>query len=72
MSIDASSGGDGVTARVRDLPADATDPQLARHVAELRSRLRPVCRDWDEASFEALVIDIARSKVRWAQAGYRD
>ena len=70
MSVDASS--DGATARVRgDTPADGGDPQLAQHVAELRSRLRPVCRDWDEATFEALVLSIARSKVRWAREGSR-
>ena len=75
MSVDASvdTTGDGAGARVgRGTAADAADPQLARHVAELRSRLRPVCRDWDEATFEVLVLIIAQSKVRWAEAGYGD
>jgi hypothetical protein len=42
------------------------DPRLAQHLADLRSRLRPICRDWDEAAFEALVLRIAWTKVRWA------
>jgi hypothetical protein len=46
----------------------AADPQLARHVADLTMRLRPICRDWDEAAFEALVLRIARTKVAWGAA----
>jgi hypothetical protein len=41
-------------------------PGLAREVAELRERLRPVCRDWGDAEFEALVQRMARTKLRWA------
>jgi hypothetical protein len=48
------------------------DSQLALLVAELRERLRPACRDWEEADFEALVQRIARLKVRWARAAYPD
>ena len=43
----------------------AADPRVARHLVDLRSRLRPICRDWDEAAFEALVLEIAWTKVRW-------
>jgi hypothetical protein len=45
------------------------DPALVRQIAELRGRLRPVCRDWGEAEFEAVVHRIARRKVRWDEAG---
>jgi hypothetical protein len=60
-----------------DRPGDGTstgpaNPGLARQVAELSARLRPVCQDWGEAEFEALVLHIARMKVRWAEAGYRE
>jgi hypothetical protein len=55
----------------REAAARATeraDARLARHVAALRTRLRPICRDWDAAAFEALVLRIARTKVAWAAA----
>ncbi len=45
---------------------EGADARLERHVADLRTRLRPICRDWDEAAFEALVLRMARTKVRWA------
>jgi hypothetical protein len=45
---------------------EQADARLERHVADLRTRLRPVCRDWDAAAFEALVLRIAQTKVRWA------
>ena len=67
MSIDGLS--EGASARTRP---DAADAQLARHVAELRIRLRSVCGDWDESAFEALLLAIARSKVRWASEGRGD
>jgi hypothetical protein len=47
----------------------AAGRELVRHVAELRQRLRPVCRDWDESDFEALVRQIAHTKMRWAERG---
>lgn len=72
MSAHSSGDGAGTTGPSTDTPADGADPELAHLVDELRSRLRPVCRDWKEAEFEALVHVIARSKVRWARAGYRD
>jgi hypothetical protein len=30
-----------------------------------------MCRDWDAAAFEALVLRIARTKVRWADLDSR-
>jgi hypothetical protein len=44
---------------------------LARHVADLKTRLRPICRDWDEAAFEALVLRMVRTKMSWAAAESR-
>jgi hypothetical protein len=55
--------GDGTVAG----PAGA-DPRLARHVAELRTRLGLVCRAWREPEFEALLHRIARTKMRWDDA----
>jgi hypothetical protein len=46
--------------------AEEADARLERHVTDLRTRLWPICRDWDPAAFEALVLRIARTKVRWA------
>jgi hypothetical protein len=46
----------------------AADPRLARHVAELRTRLGLVCRAWREPEFEALLHRIARTKMRWDDA----
>jgi hypothetical protein len=45
---------------------EVADARLERHVADLSTRLRPICRDWDAAAFEAMVLRIARTKVRWA------
>jgi hypothetical protein len=59
--------GDGVGAPPAEAPArPPADPRLALVVAELRRRLRPVCRDWADPEFEALVHRIARTKLRWA------
>ena len=44
------------------------DAHVERHVADLRTRLRPICRDSDAAAFEALVLCIAQTKVRFAHA----
>ncbi len=59
----AAGSGAGTVAGTGD-----ADPRLARHVAELRTRLRPVCREWREPEFEALLHRIARTKVRWDDA----
>ncbi len=59
-----ADGGDGVA-----YGAGRADPRVERHVAELRGRLRPVCREWPEAEFDALVQRIARTKVRWNETG---
>lgn len=40
--------------------------RLTPLVTDLQRRLRPLCRDWDEAEFDALVDRIARCKLRWA------
>jgi hypothetical protein len=45
---------------------DLVDPQLERHVADLRTRLRPICHDWDAAAFEELVLRMACTKGRGA------
>jgi hypothetical protein len=53
------------------LPGDgvhpAPDGRLAALVLDVRRRLRPVCVDWGEAEFEALVHRIARTKLRWVE-----
>ena len=46
--------------------ADPAAQWMAMLVADLRQRLRPVCHDWDDQEFEALVRRIARIKARWA------
>ena len=50
-------------------PAAATgapaDVRFDRLLVELRTRLRPVCRGWEDAAFETLVRDVARVKFRW-------
>ena len=45
-----------------------TEPEvrLARLVAEVGARLRPVCGAMPPAEFDALVRDIARMKLRWS------
>ncbi len=60
------NGHDGATG-LRDGTV-AADPRLARHVAELRTRLGLVCRAWREPEFEALLHRIARTKMRWDDA----
>jgi hypothetical protein len=52
-------------------PSEGADARIERHVADLRIRLQPVCRDWDAAAFDALVLRIARTKVRWADVESR-
>ena len=44
------------------------DPRFPLLVAQVADRLRPVCRDWDESRFQALVRQVARVKVRWGEA----
>jgi hypothetical protein len=50
--------------------AGALDGRIAGLAADLRGRLALVCRDWDEADFEALVQQMARTKARWTDAGF--
>ena len=52
-------------------PFDGDDPRLAGMAAALTERLRPACAHWDEASFAALVQQIARLKLRWHDAERR-
>ncbi len=63
----AAESGDGPVAGTGEGTGDA-DPRLARRVAELRTRLRSVCREWTEPEFEALLHRIARMQVRWDDA----
>jgi len=42
--------------------------QLARLTADIAARLRPVCAAMEPATFDALIQDIARLKLRWAEA----
>ena len=42
------------------------EARLARLVAEIGARLRPVCSAMPPAEFDALVRDIARMKLRWS------
>lgn len=49
-----------------------TAGELARLAAEIAARVRPACRDWCDAEFDALVRKIARTKLRWAEAERRD
>ncbi len=48
------------------------DSRVAPLAADLRRRLRAVCRDWDDAEFEAMVQQIARRKARWSEAELGD
>jgi hypothetical protein len=69
----AADGRAGAGGAGRVVPhADRGVPRLAEVEADLRARLRPACRDWAEADFDALVVRIARVKVRWAEAEYPD
>jgi hypothetical protein len=40
-------------------------PRLERHAADLRTRPRPACQDWDAAGFEPLVQRVARTTTGW-------
>lgn len=46
----------------------APEVRLARLTADIAARLRPVCAAMPPADFDALVNDIARLKLRWAEA----
>ena len=59
----AAGSSDGTVAGTGD-----ADARFACHVAELRTRLRWVCREWREPEFEALLHRIALTKVRWDDA----
>jgi hypothetical protein len=50
----------------RSQPEDG-DPRFTWLVAAIAGRLRPVCAEWDEARFQALVLEIARTKTRWGE-----
>ena len=47
------------------------DARIERHVTDRRTRLWPIRRDRDAAACEALVLRIARTKVRWADVDSR-
>ena len=46
----------------------APEVRLARLTVDIAARLRPVCAGMPPAAFDALVADIARLKLRWAEA----
>jgi hypothetical protein len=46
----------------------APEVRLARLTADIAARLRPACAAMPPATFDALVEDIARLKLRWAEA----
>ena len=48
------------------------DPRLEPLLADLRARLRPVLGDMPPDAFEALVREIAETKLRWADRGQGD
>jgi hypothetical protein len=50
--------------------AASANARVALLVGDLRRRLRPACRDWEEAEFEAVIQQIARIKLRWTDAGF--
>ena len=41
------------------------DPRIDALVPELARRLRPVCDSMPDATFDAMVRDIARTRLRW-------
>jgi hypothetical protein len=47
-----------------------SDARVVPLLDDLRRRLRPACRDWGEAEFEAVIQRIARTQMRWTDAGY--
>jgi hypothetical protein len=61
-----------LTAMRADAAAElaAGDARVAPLLDDLRRRLRPACRDWSEAEFEAVIQRIARAKLRWTDSGY--
>ena len=67
-TVDESLGPD----RGGDLPSEPrpADPRVAALADDLRRRLRPVCRDWDDADFEAVIERIAGIKARWTEGGW--
>jgi hypothetical protein len=50
----------------------ATDGPVAMLADDIRQRLGPICRDWREDDFEAVVHRIARMKMRWIELGRAD
>ena len=50
----------------------ASDGPVALLADDIRYRLAPVCSDWSEREFEAVVQRIARMKVRWRELDRAD
>ena len=48
------------------------DERIALYADDVRRRLRHICCDWSEPDFEALVLQIARMKVRWSDLDRAD
>ena len=59
-TLGAASGPDGAAADVR----------LSALAASLATRLRGVSAGWDAGEFDAVVQQIARTQLRWADRGY--
>ena len=66
MTASDRSIGDGAsTGRAFDVP-DGLDAAVAPLYANVASRLRTACAHMSPADFHALVLDIARMKLRWS------
>ena len=50
----------------------ATDGPVAMLADDIRQRLAPICREWSERDFEAVVQRIARMKLRWMELNRAD
>ena len=50
----------------------ATDGPVAMLADDIRERLAPICSEWSEHDFEAVVQRIARIKLRWMQLDRAD
>lgn len=48
--------------------AAKNDPVMAEMIEAVSIRLKPVCADMDGATFDALVLKIARFRVRWGES----
>ena len=60
----------------RELPDRRERPVVetrqSRMAADVRRRLEPSCRHWDNDEFDALVERIAEMKTRWIELGRGD